>query len=92
MQPVRLPLGRAIGGRAVTTPPPPATCPGCWTTVPVYRAAVCRQCWRALPAVRAAWRRREAQPAAYTETLAAALTAARDRYPRNEPTRCAAST
>jgi hypothetical protein len=68
------------------------TCRRCWTPGPVYRAALCRRCWRALPAVRAAWRRRERHPAAYTETLAAALDAARDRYPREEAARCDAST
>jgi hypothetical protein len=70
---------------------PPATCHYCWATAPIYRAAICRGCWRALPAVRAAWRRRETRHATYTETLAAALDAARDRYPRAE-VRCDAST
>lgn len=60
------------------------TCPGCWTARPIYRAAVCRRCWRTRPELRTAWRRRTGRQATYTETLAAALSAARDRYPRNE--------
>lgn len=63
------------------------TCPRCWTTAPIYRAAVCRRCWRALPDLRAAWRDRTRRVTHYTETLAAALDAARDHYPRDEARR-----
>jgi hypothetical protein len=60
------------------------TCPRCWTDAPVYRAAVCRRCWTAAPPeLRAAWRDRAWRVTHYTETLAAALDAARERYPRS---------
>lgn len=58
------------------------TCARCWTAQHIYRAGLCRACWRASPDLRAAWQFRDRYPAAYTETLAAVLDDARDRYPR----------
>lgn len=60
------------------------TCPGCWGDQPIYRAAVCRRCWRAMPELRAAWRDRTWRVTNYTETLAGALAATRDRCPRSK--------
>jgi hypothetical protein len=58
------------------------SCPACWTSRPIYRAAVCRACWQQLPdPVRQAWAHRRTERVGYTEAVANVLTAARDRYP-----------